>query len=229
MSKAQPAASILVVDDDPEIVAMLTHAPQRTRGYKVSTASDGHRALELAKRERPDIVLLDVMMPGKSGWEVARALKQDPVTQGIKIVMVTAIGEQVNEITSPLYGADAHIDKPFEFERLEQVIAGLVSVAAEQLASAFARASGSSGRPCRWICRSFCFARIGVRADLARAPRRRAPPRVCSSFSRTTLRGRVRAAAAPRRSRTAWNAELVVLGGQERRARPSARSARACA
>jgi CheY-like chemotaxis protein len=124
MSKQQ-AASILVVDDDPEIVSMLS-TRLSARGYKVSTASDGHRAIELAKRERPDLVLLDVMMPGKSGWEVARALKQDPVTQAIKIVMVTAIGEQVNEITSPLYGADAHIDKPFEFEKLERVIAGLV-------------------------------------------------------------------------------------------------------
>src|SRR5215471_14768452 len=119
-------ASILIVDDDPEIVAMLT-TRLRHRGYTVTTASDGHRALELAKRERPDLVLLDVMMPGKSGWEVARALKQDPVTSDIKIVMVTAIGEQVNEITSPLYGADAHIDKPFEFERLERVIKGLVT------------------------------------------------------------------------------------------------------
>jgi DNA-binding response OmpR family regulator len=127
MSK-EHAASILVVDDDPEIVSMLS-TRLSARGYKVSTASDGHRAIELAKRERPDIVLLDVMMPGKSGWEVARALKQDPVTQVIKIVMVTAIGEQVNEITSPLYGADAHIDKPFEFEKLERVIAGLVGAA----------------------------------------------------------------------------------------------------
>jgi two-component system alkaline phosphatase synthesis response regulator PhoP len=125
MSKAQPAASILVVDDDPEIVAMLSMRLGK-RGYKVTTANDGHRALELAKRELPDVMLLDVMMPGKSGWEVARALKQDPITSGIKIVMVTAIGEQVNELTSPLYGADAHIDKPFEFDRLEQVIGKLV-------------------------------------------------------------------------------------------------------
>jgi CheY-like chemotaxis protein len=125
MSK-EAGASILVVDDDPEILAMLATRLGH-RGYKVTTASDGHRALELAKREKPDIVLLDVMMPGKSGWEVARALKQDPVTQDIKIVMVTAIGEQVNEITSPLYGADAHIDKPFEFERLEKVIKSLVT------------------------------------------------------------------------------------------------------
>src|SRR5678815_3551626 len=97
------------------------------RGYDVKTASDGHKAVELAKRERPDLILLDVMMPGKSGWGVARAPKADPGTENIKIVMVTAIGESMNEITSPLYGADAHIDKPFEFERLEKVIAGLVS------------------------------------------------------------------------------------------------------
>ncbi len=126
MTKGQHTANILVVDDDPEIVSMLSTRLTK-RGYKVSTANDGHRALELAKREKPDLVLLDVMMPGKSGWEVARALKQDPVTQGIKIVMVTAIGAQVNELTSPLYGADAHIDKPFEFDRLEKVIADLVS------------------------------------------------------------------------------------------------------
>ena len=118
-------ASILVVDDDPEIVTMLSTRLSK-RGYKVSTASDGHKAIEIAKRELPDVVLLDVMMPGKSGWEVARALKQDPVTQNMKIVMVSAIGEKTNEITAPIYGADAHVDKPFEFEALERVIAKLL-------------------------------------------------------------------------------------------------------
>jgi CheY-like chemotaxis protein len=117
-------ARVLIVDDDPEIVSMLS-TRLGARGYTVSTASDGTRALELARRERPDVVLLDVMMPGKSGWEVARALKQDPVTQAIKIVMVSAIGEQVNELTSPIYGADAHLDKPFEFEKLEKIIASV--------------------------------------------------------------------------------------------------------
>jgi CheY-like chemotaxis protein len=125
MAKDRSSASILVVDDDPEIVSMLS-TRLVARGYRVSTASDGRAAIERAKRELPDLVLLDVMMPGKSGWEVARALKQDPVTQSIKIVMVTAIGENVNAMTSPLYGADAHIDKPFEFERLERVIADLL-------------------------------------------------------------------------------------------------------
>ncbi len=124
MSKGT-GANILVVDDDPEIVSMLSTRLSK-RGYNVTTAPGGHRALELAKRERPDVVLLDVMMPGKSGWEVARALKQDPVTHGIKIVMVTAIGDQMYELTSLLYGADAHLDKPSESEKLEKIIASLV-------------------------------------------------------------------------------------------------------
>lgn len=97
-----------------------------SRGYNVTTAGDGHAAIEVCRRLLPDLVLLDVMMPGKSGWEVARALKTDPLTSKVKIVMVTAIGEQVNDATSPIYGADAHVDKPFEFEKLERVIQRLL-------------------------------------------------------------------------------------------------------
>jgi two-component system, OmpR family, alkaline phosphatase synthesis response regulator PhoP len=119
------AHSILVVDDDPEIVTLISTRLGK-RGYKVTTASDGAKAIELAKSEKPDLVLLDVMMPGKSGWEVARTLKQDPATQDVKIVMVTAIGEKTNELTAPIYGADAHIDKPFEFDKLERVITQLL-------------------------------------------------------------------------------------------------------
>ncbi len=117
--------TVLVVDDDPEIVAMLSTRLE-ARGYQVLTASDGKEALAEAKRRRPALIVLDVMMPGKSGWEVARALKQDPVTDTIKVIMLTAIGEQVNEMTSPLYGADAHFDKPFDFVALESKIAELL-------------------------------------------------------------------------------------------------------
>lgn len=116
---------VLVVDDDPEIVTMLS-ARLEKKGYRVVTASDGNQALAEAKRSRPKLIVLDVMMPHKTGWEVARALKQDPVTEGIKIVMLTAIGEQMNEMTSPLYGADAYFDKPFDFSSLEKKIAELV-------------------------------------------------------------------------------------------------------
>jgi len=122
------AKRILIADDEANIVASLEFL-MRQKGYEVRTVGNGADALKAVAEFAPDLMLLDVMMPGKSGWEVARALKQDPATQGIKIVMVTAIGEQVNEITSPLYGADAHIDKPFEFERLEKVIISLVGAA----------------------------------------------------------------------------------------------------
>jgi CheY-like chemotaxis protein len=125
MGMAKTSASIVVVDDDPEIVGMLS-TRLTTRGYKVTTANDGTSALETCRRLLPDLVLLDVMMPGKSGWEVARALKSDPLTAKIKIVMVTAIGEAMNDATSPIYGADAHMDKPFEFEKLEKVIVKLL-------------------------------------------------------------------------------------------------------
>ena len=122
MSKAR---HILVVDDDPEIVAMLT-TRMAHRGYKVSSAVNGTEALSAVRKARPELVLLDVMMPGMSGWEVARTLKADPATAAVKIIMVTAIGTAVNDATSPLYGADDHIDKPFEFADLKRKIAALL-------------------------------------------------------------------------------------------------------
>jgi DNA-binding response OmpR family regulator len=117
--------TVLVVDDDPEIVTMVSMRLAK-RGYHVVTASDGNEALEAARRERPALIVLDVMMPGRNGWEVVRALKQDPVTEKVKVVMLTAIGEQVNAMTSSLYGADAFIDKPFDFTVLEKTVAKLV-------------------------------------------------------------------------------------------------------
>jgi len=125
---------ILVVDDDPEIMTLLSTRLGKS-GYKVSTAPDGNKALEVARREHPDLIVLDVMMPGKSGWEVARILKQAPETQDIKIVMFTAMGA-ANAITAPIYGADAavdksvadaQVDKPFEFAEVERVIADLLA------------------------------------------------------------------------------------------------------
>jgi CheY-like chemotaxis protein len=117
--------TVLVVDDDPEIVTMVSLRLGK-RGYHVITATDGIEALEQARSQRPALIVLDVMMPGRNGWEVARALKQDPVTEKVKIVMLTAIGASVNELTSPLYGVDAYIDKPFDFTLLEKTVAGLI-------------------------------------------------------------------------------------------------------
>lgn len=97
------------------------------KGYKVLEAADGLQTLQMARSQRPDLVLLDVMMPGKNGWEVARELRGDPTMSDIGIVMLTAIGEKVNEMTSPLYGADGYVDKPFDFGELETKIASVIS------------------------------------------------------------------------------------------------------
>jgi DNA-binding response OmpR family regulator len=119
---------ILVVDDNPQILGMLS-ARLKKRGYDVLTAADGEAALELVFEQHPALVVLDVMMPKKNGWEVARAIRQNPLTADIKIIILTAIGEAINEMTSPLYGADAYVDKPFDFNDLEKTISDLTGKA----------------------------------------------------------------------------------------------------
>ena len=123
--KAKAKPRILVADDDPEILSLLT-LRLKSRGYEVLEAHDGEQALSVARAKKPDLLLLDEMMPQKNGWEVAREIKQDASTRSIGIVMLTAIGEKMNELTSPLYGADAFVDKPFEFDKLEKTIAGVL-------------------------------------------------------------------------------------------------------
>jgi DNA-binding response OmpR family regulator len=108
---------ILVADDDLEILALVARHLSALPA-EVVEASDGEEALRLAQREKPDLVVLDVMMPGMSGWEVCRAIREDEAMSGTGIIMLTGIGERLNEMTSPLYGADGFLDKPFELEQL---------------------------------------------------------------------------------------------------------------
>jgi DNA-binding response OmpR family regulator len=117
----QKKPTVLVADDDPQILTMLSVRLAK-RGYEVLEAADGLQTLSKAREHKPDLVLLDVMMPGKNGWEVAKELRADEELRNIGIVMLTAIGERVNEMTSPLYGADDFVDKPFEFDQLEKKI-----------------------------------------------------------------------------------------------------------
>lgn len=112
---------LLIADDDPEILAMLSLRLGK-KGYEVVEAADGVQTLRVAREKMPDVVILDVMMPRKNGWEVARELRADPQLHDVGIVMLTAIGEKINEMTSPLYGADEYVDKPFDFADLESRI-----------------------------------------------------------------------------------------------------------
>ena len=128
---AQKKPTILVADDDPQILTMLGIRLAK-RGYQVLEAADGLQTLEKAREHNPDLVLLDVMMPGKNGWEVAKELRAEEQLKDIGIVMLTAIGERVNEMTSPLYGADAYVDKPFDFNDLEKKIKTILDERAQR-------------------------------------------------------------------------------------------------
>ncbi len=127
---------VLVADDEPSTLALIT-AHVRSKGFKVVEASDGDMAWQLAHEHLPDLVILDVMMPGMSGWEVCRKIRESLPLAHTGVIMLTGIGEHLNEMTSPLYGADAHVDKPFEFSDLDEKI--------EQTLAA--RREGSFGRP----------------------------------------------------------------------------------
>src|SRR5208283_5150279 len=99
---------------------------------EVIEASDGDEAWRLASERLPDLVVLDVMMPGMSGWEVCRKIRQDASLAHTGVLMLTGIGESLNETTSPLFGADEYIDKPFDFEKLDEKIAHVLEKRALQ-------------------------------------------------------------------------------------------------
>jgi DNA-binding response OmpR family regulator len=119
--KAPDKLVILVADDDVDILALVV-GHLKGRASELHQASDGEEALRLARAKKPDLVVLDVMMPGMSGWEVCRSIRDDASLAHTRVIMLTGIGERLNEMTSPLYGADAFIDKPFEFEDLDAKI-----------------------------------------------------------------------------------------------------------
>lgn len=120
---AAPAATpkgrkrILVVDDERDLVDLITYNLQRN-GYTVLTAGDGNEALDIATRELPDLVVLDLMLPGIDGTEVARRLKSDSRTQSIPIIMLTAKSEETDVVVGLTLGADDYVTKPFSMKIL---------------------------------------------------------------------------------------------------------------
>lgn len=120
-TKGTKKPRILVADDDLEILSLVSRHVRSIAG-EVLEASDGEEALRVARREKPDLIILDVMMPGMSGWEVCRAVREDDQLADTGVIMLTGIGERLNEMTSPLYGADDFLDKPFDLDDLETKI-----------------------------------------------------------------------------------------------------------
>ncbi|MBH0312813.1 response regulator, partial [Alcaligenes faecalis] len=106
-----PRATLLLIDDEPANLQILRHTLQQD--YRLLFAKDGVKALELAQRDLPDLILLDIMMPQMSGYEVCRALKADIKTRHIPIVFVTALSQPHDEQMGLDMGAVDYISKPF--------------------------------------------------------------------------------------------------------------------
>jgi two-component system phosphate regulon response regulator PhoB len=108
---------ILVVDDEPDLVELLKHHLAREH-YEVVSAADGEAALAEAKKRIPDLIVLDLMLPGIDGLEVCRRLRAEPRTQHVPIIMLTAKAEETDAVIGLAQGADDYIRKPFGMREL---------------------------------------------------------------------------------------------------------------
>lgn len=126
MTAAPPTAErVLVVDDEPEIVALVAYHLAKA-GYRVATASSGQDALEVARRERPALIVLDLMLPGMSGFDVLEQLRSDDATRDVAVLMLTARREEPDRIRGLSLGADDYLTKPFSPAELVLRVAAIL-------------------------------------------------------------------------------------------------------
>ncbi len=111
------AVKVLIAEDEPAVAENL-EALLRAKGYETKWVADGAQAVASAKRDRPDVMLLDIMLPKMDGFDVCRLLRADPVTQKVKIIVVTGLGRMGDVETAFASGATDYIIKPFDSERL---------------------------------------------------------------------------------------------------------------
>lgn len=119
------AERVLVVDDEPDIVALVAYHLAKS-GYSVSTATSGSEGLAVARRDKPSIIVLDLMLPGLSGLEVMEELRGDPATSRIAVLMLTARREESDRIKGLTMGADDYLTKPFSPQELVLRVAAIL-------------------------------------------------------------------------------------------------------
>lgn len=122
------AHKILIVDDEPNIVISLEFLMKK-EGFEIAVANDGEEALAKVASFRPDLILLDVMMPKKSGFEVCECLRADPAYADLVIVMLTAKGRDTEVAKGLAIGADAYVTKPFSTKDLVVKVKSMLGVA----------------------------------------------------------------------------------------------------
>lgn len=117
---------VLLADDEEGILALVSATLGGDREYKILVARDGEEALSIARREKPALLFLDVLMPKMDGFEVCRALKRDPTTSHIKVIMLTAMTQESDKRKAVEAGADDYFTKPFNpmalLQKVDQVL-----------------------------------------------------------------------------------------------------------
>jgi len=111
---------VLIVDDEENVRRLLRS--MLGNKYIVLEAKDGEVAIDIARSQRPDIILMDIMMPNIDGYTACHTIKKDPVTKTIPVVMVTAVGQELNKVLAKEMGADGYITKPFSLRDLLDTI-----------------------------------------------------------------------------------------------------------
>ncbi len=118
---------VLICDDEPYILESVSYIV-RHAGHQVLAAADGETALALARSEKPDLMFLDIMLPGMSGFDVCRQLRQDSRTRHLHIIILSARGQDIDAVMGTEAGADEYITKPFSprklRRRLEEILDG---------------------------------------------------------------------------------------------------------
>lgn len=124
------ARSVLVAEDEAHLVEALSFLMTRA-GFDVSVAGDGPTALAMIRQQRPDLVLLDLMLPGCDGFEVLEALKADSRTREIRVIVLTAKGREQDRLRAKALGVDDYVTKPFSnsdvVERVRALLSGPAS------------------------------------------------------------------------------------------------------
>ena len=118
-------AKVLVVEDDPSLLEVVAYNLEQA-GYNVLTARDGNEALRESRLKSPDLVLLDVMLPGIDGHDVCRGIRADPNTRDQLVIMISARGEESDQIIGFTLGADDYVTKPFSIKVLQERIKALL-------------------------------------------------------------------------------------------------------
>ena len=126
MSEDTRSKPLILLADDDASIRDLVRLSLEDLECDLIEAQNGELALEAILVEQPDLVVLDVMMPGLTGWEICKYIRQREGYDDTLILMLTAVGEEVNDLTAPLYGADHHLDKPFDPDEMKKTVERLL-------------------------------------------------------------------------------------------------------